>query len=645
MQARSVAAPRASARPVAVAAVALLGALVAGLGGCRSAGDYRQEADEVGYAIVEQQQEAALGRTEPFTIDQPEIALRQRLLEAQGLPHAGPASLGTAALEAHEHWPEDDYLDRDDEQRRLVTEPAEPEEVEHTVELTLEEALQVAAHNSRNYQSQKEDVYRAALNLDLEHNVFRRQFEGFVEGMFRTDQSEGDVHTGAEGTAGLGVTRRLMTGGELGLQIAGDIAQLLSPSRDSALGLQVDASIEIPLLRGAGRWIVTEPLTQAERDTVYAIYGFERFKRTFAVNVASQYLSVLQQLDQVTNAEENYRGVVVSVRRARAMADVGELPEVQVDQAVQDELRARNRWIQARESYERQLDSFKILIGLPTDAEIELVPETLEQLAEAVEQTLPGLADPETADEAEDVPPADAPIDLVPPSPEEGGPLELDPRHAIELALAHRLDLRVAEGEVFDAMRQVAVAANAFLPELTLLATGRAGERRGIGSATQDDARVRFDRGRYDALLRLDLPLERTAERNRYRNELIDLERSVREVQSLEDDIKQDVRSQLGDMLESRESLRIQAQAVRVAQRRVDSTQMLLELGRVDIRDVLEAQEALITAQNALTAALVSYRVSELELQRDLGLLEVDERGLWREYRPDNGDEAEPLDE
>ena len=37
----------------------------------------------------------------------------------------------------------------------------------------------------------------------------------------------------------------------------------------------------------------------------------------------------------------------------------------------------------------------------------------------------------------------------------------------------------------------------------------------------------------------------------------------------------------------------------------------------------------------ALTAARVQYRVSELELQRDLDVLEVNEQGLWREYTPE----------
>ena len=39
-----------------------------------------------------------------------------------------------------------------------------------------------------------------------------------------------------------------------------------------------------------------------------------------------------------------------------------------------------------------------------------------------------------------------------------------------------------------------------------------------------------------------------------------------------------------------------------------------------------------------LTSAIVSYRIAELELQRDLGLLEVNEKGLWQEFSPEEID-------
>jgi outer membrane protein TolC len=78
----------------------------------------------------------------------------------------------------------------------------------------------------------------------------------------------------------------------------------------------------------------------------------------------------------------------------------------------------------------------------------------------------------------------------------------------------------------------------------------------------------------------------------------------------------------------------IQAKAVSVAQKRVKSVNMFLEAGRAQIRDLLEAQDALLSAQNSLTAAVVNYRIAELAIQRDTGVLEVDEKGLWKEYIP-----------
>ncbi len=604
------------------------------LWGCRSPEQYREQADDVAYGIIAEKQEEALGKTEEFTIEPPADTLRDRLLVEQDLPRVGPASLGTNELDPIENWPDDNYLDEDREGR--PDSAAELGDTGPGLTLGLNEALQVAARNNREYQSRKEAVFRSALELDLERYEFDAQFGVPIEGEISGANSDGgrvrNARESAEGTVG----KRLKQGAQLTSRIAVDLTQLLTQGTASSLGIIADASIEVPLLRGAGRWVVTEPLIQAERNALYAIYNFENFKRNFAVDVAARYLRVLQQLDGVTNAEENYRRLVTSSRRAQALADQGRLPEIQVDQALQDELRARNGWISAQQEYAAALDDFKILLGLPTDASVSLEPDTLEKLAASVRKVLPGMAENGSGgDGKQDVPAADAPIELVEPDPADRGPLEMDPEEAIVLAFENRLDLRVAEGGVFDSMRKVAVAADGFLPEFTLFASGSVGERRPIGSATSDDAEVRFNRGSYNALLRLDLPIERTIERNVYRNRLIDLEISVRDLQGLEDLIKLEVRNQLREMLESRESLRIQAQAVKLAERRVDSTGLLLRLGRAEIRDVLDAQDSLLSAQNALTSALVNYRVSELQLQSNLGLLEVNEEGLWQEVRPE----------
>ena len=42
-----------------------------------------------------------------------------------------------------------------------------------------------------------------------------------------------------------------------------------------------------------------------------------------------------------------------------------------------------------------------------------------------------------------------------------------------------------------------------------------------------------------------------------------------------------------------------------------------LDAGLVEIRDVLDAEDSLVSAQDALTRALVGYRVAELEKAAD----------------------------
>jgi outer membrane protein TolC len=195
--------------------------------------------------------------------------------------------------------------------------------------------------------------------------------------------------------------------------------------------------------------------------------------------------------------------------------------------------------------------------------------------------------------------------------------------------------LKEADGKVYDAQRAVVVAADALGAELTFLGSAKIGARRNAtGSATSDNAHFAANRGIYSSLLTLDLGLERTAESVAYRKSYIDLEKSVRDVQILEDSIKTQIRNTLRDLLEARENMYIQAKAVYVAEKRVRSVTMILKMGRTEIRDLLEAQDSLLASQNSLTAAVVNYRIAELTMQQYMGVLEIDEDGLWQEYLP-----------
>lgn len=653
---------------VGAAVAVVTSACVLPLPGCKAPEVHRREADEAAARIIEEKQRQALGRTEPLTIERPADTLRRRLMLDQRLQHSSAASLSTKDIEPIERFPDPAYLDP----ARGTPDPTAARYAGGTLRLGLAEALQVAAYNSSEYQNRKEQVFVSALALDLERDDFRTAFFAAANNRASADLGGDDLVAGITSSPELGVTQRLANGALLSGAIALDLVRLLHPGEAFSVGVVGDLSVTVPLLRGAGPDVVLEPLTQAERNVVYQLWSFEQFKRSFVVNVANAYLGVVQAIDDVETTEKSYRRLIANAQRSRRLADAGRLPEIQVDQAVQEELRGRERWISARLGYARQLDNFKRLLGLPPDAALELDRAELTRLAESVDRMLgvtsetgkgqdaeagrpatqPAATQPATlpVSPSPDLPASTAPAtspagggDLTGPSPDDivldepdpvGGPYEIPEHLAIRIALENRPDLKVAQGAVADAQRQVRIAADALRAGLSVTGAATIGEGRSLGSAGSPNAQLRPERGAYSGGVLLDLPLERTAERNNYRRSLIQLEQAVRAVQTLEDDIKLAVRSRLRDLLAAREALHTQAKAYAVAQRRVHSTDLFLLAGRAAVRDVLESQNALVQAQIALTGALVDYRIAELELQRDLGVLEVNHEGLWREYVP-----------
>jgi outer membrane protein TolC len=589
---------------------------------------YRTDMNKISSKIISEKQLQATGKTSPFSIERPSDILRRRLLADQNLPTYSQASFGTDRLKKIAHWPEKNYP-----AAIGGGNVAEINEVNKPLTITLIQALQIGAFNSSDYQTQKETIFQSALSLELERYAFKNTFIAQVQNLLSTDTTGDRAVSRTVTSSEIGANRKFQSGAQVSTALAIDLANLLTLGGASSTGLAGEGSISIPLLRGSGRHIVAEPLTQAERNTIYSIWNFERFKKGFAVDTASTYLAVLQQLDSIKNSEADYRSRIDSAKRSRRLADAGRIQEIEVDQAVQNELSSRQRWIAATQSYKKQLDSFKTFIGLPPDALIELDPNELKTLTTSMEQLIDLNAGESKTTDVNQVTSDSDLLKLLEPDYKNAGPYEMEESLAIKLAFDNRYDLKVADGKVYDAQRAVVVAADALGAELTFLGSANIGSRRNqANDATSDNSRFVADRGVFSTLLTIDLPLDRTKESINYRNSYISLEQAVRTVQTTEDTIKTEIRNTLRDLLEARENMYIQAKAVSVAEKRVKSVNMFLEAGRAQIRDLLEAQDSLLSAQNSLTASVVNYRIAELAIQRDTGVLEVNETGLWKEY-------------
>jgi len=509
--------------------------------GCRSAGDFHHEADREVYAILEQRREELLEQPDVFRIDPPDESLRVRIL-------AG------------------------------VT---RPDEIQG---LSLADCLAIAAENSREYQRRKEQLYLTALDLTLERFRFDNQYGGILAA---DANGVGNDGTTQSASAAGSLSRLLGSGaqilGGIGLSLAKDLASGSGWNTVSTL----DLAVTQPLLRGTGRFVVREPLRQAERDVVYEVRSFERFRRTFGFDVAARVYRILQQMDRVANQESNFANLLDLRERNVALGESGRLSEVQVDQARQQELQARSSVISTRQQLQGLLDDFKLFLGLPIDAPIGIRREELVELIER------GLV-----------------------------PVELDENVVVGLALAYRPDYLTAQDRVYDAERRVRIAADALRAGLELGAD--------FFATSDDENPLKFRRANtsWGVDLTLDLPIQRVAERNAFRAAEIQLERERRNATEFADGIRADLRDALRELTARREDYEIQVNSVLLAERRIESARLNLEAGRALTRDLLEAQEDLVDAQNARTNSLIDYTLASLALYLDVGFLRLDESGL-----------------
>lgn len=453
--------------------------------------------------------------------------------------------------------------------------------------ISLAQAVAMATAHNREYQKQKEQLYLTTLDLTLARHQFARQWFGTIDADYTRDSSDESVSSGGEA----GFNQLLADGAQVSTSIALDWTRFLTGDPRTSLGSVLSASVTQPLLRGSGRKVVQENLTQAERNVLYQIRSFNRYRKTFVVSIVTSYYRVLQQGDAVTNAENSYDRKIQLRKRLEMEADEGLTARFQVDQAKQSELNARDSYIRDQQSYQQLLDEFKIKLSLPTNANI--VPDQNELVAlKAI-----GITEPNYT------------LDM-----------------ATEAALARRLDLANSHEAVEDAERKVMVAANGLGAELDLIGSA------GVGSTEKTDfTRLQFHRGTYQAGLAADLPLDRKTERNAYREALITLEQKRRDYENYVDTVKLEVRQAYRKLQEEAESYRTQEKSLQLARKRVEVSPLLWEARRATTRDLLEAQDALLQAENSLTGALVAHAVAKLNFFRDIDILQVRPDGMWEQ--------------
>ncbi|MCB1211624.1 MAG: TolC family protein, partial [Verrucomicrobiales bacterium] len=372
--------------------------------------------------------------------------------------------------------------------------------------ISLSDALSYAVHHNRSYQGQKELVYLGALDLTLARFQFTPIFSAGGTSTLSSKKVEAglndfinDSTLTSTGSTGFSVLSR--AGTRIATDLTTDFVKFITGDLKSLSDSSIAVTLTQPLLRGAGYRATSEALTQAERDVLYSVRDFTQYRKTFTVDITSQYFRTLQNRESVRNSYLAYKAFNDTVEREKLLAETGQRPTKSfLYQVQQAQLSYDRRWRTAIRTYEQALDDLKIQLGIPVTETVMLDRDDFTKL-EVIDP--PGTLD-----------------------------------DALATALTTRLDLWNQRDQVEDAARKVKVALQNTLPTLNAVGTYDVKGDPGRSNINVDGHR-RTLTGRLD----LDLNLNQKPVRNDVRSAQIAEQRSRRELELAEEQVRNSIRT------------------------------------------------------------------------------------------------------
>lgn len=270
--------------------------------------------------------------------------------------------------------------------------------------LGYQEAIELGLIHSREYQEQLEDMFLQALSLTLNRyrfDVRPLNLNGVEPGTAVTYEHQPDDASNLRlGTTTAGVSKLLPAGGQFIAELTNNTLWLFSGSNQARTASTLAYSLVHPLMNGAGRNIAMEQLTQAERNVVYGIRTFARFRKDFYVTILTGtqalplpgtagggelaflirgarsptvgFYFLLFNLQRLRNQGTNVQSLESLIADLEKLAEAGRATSLDVTQLKSSLASAERRQLILERFYLNQLDNFKVQLGLPPDVEVEI---------------------------------------------------------------------------------------------------------------------------------------------------------------------------------------------------------------------------------------------------------------------------------
>ncbi|MBN1589781.1 MAG: hypothetical protein JW888_09720 [Pirellulales bacterium] len=311
-----------------------------------------------------------------------------------------------------------------------------PRDERGAVVLDREAAVQLALCNSREYQTQLENLYLSALDVSFQRFRFDTQFFGGNDTFF---DAQGPQYAGGRSRSILStdtdvVMQKLFAGGgELVVGAANSLVWQFAGPDDYSGTTLLDFSLFQPLLRAGGRAVVLESLTDSQRALVANLRQMERFRRGFYAEIVAGrspgsgpspggialgsldgggggsvggLMALLRQQVLIRNQRANVVALRDSFEQLKAFFDAEQVDWFQVEEARLGLYRAQIGLLDLRNQYENAMDAYKMRLGLPPELDVrvhdvlldrfELIASDLTEAQNQVTGVLANLRDPES---------------------------------------------------------------------------------------------------------------------------------------------------------------------------------------------------------------------------------------------------------
>jgi hypothetical protein len=227
-------------------------------------------------------------------------------------------------------------------------------------------------------------------------------------------------------------------------------------------------------------------------------------------------------------------------------------------------------------------------------------------------------------------------------------PVELTPEEAFCIASRYRRDWMNARAALVDSWRLIHFNANDLESDLDLVFEGD------ITSTSDNPFSLSGRDGRLSVGLQFDAPLTRLSERNTYRQSLIEFQQARRQYYQFRDRVQRDIRRRLRQSRLDDLNFELRRAAVHVGITQVDLARLRLsepsrpvppsapgqplqpggeaQFGATVARDLVNALVDLLLVQNDFLSVWVDHEVQRLQLDFDLGIMELDANGIRIEH-------------